>query len=80
MKRSNGKINFNFTNEQQERFSLLYAETRKIHPHLIEDDILREKTKVILAHYIINEDKINSDLKTTDIMDEFKEIKVSGTI
>ena len=45
-RRSNGKINFNFTNEQQERFSLLYAETKKQHPQLC-DEVMSEKTKVI---------------------------------
>ena len=53
-RRSNGKINFNFTNEQQERFSLLYAETKKQHPQLC-DEVMCEKTKVILAHFVINE-------------------------
>ena len=53
-RRSKGKINFNFTNEQQERFSLLYAETKKQHPQLC-DEVMCEKTKVILAHFVINE-------------------------
>ena len=53
-RRSNGKINFNFTNEQQERFSLLYEETKKVHPQLC-DEVMSEKTKVILAHFVINE-------------------------
>jgi len=61
--RSNGKVNFNFTDDQQERFTLLYAETKKIYPNLLEDDVQRERTKVILAHYIINEDKITNDIK-----------------
>ena len=55
-RRSNGRINFNFTDEQQERFSLLYAETKKEHPELTAD-VMAEKTKVILAHYVINEHK-----------------------
>lgn len=59
-RRSNGRINFNFTDEQQERFSLLYAETKKEHPELT-DDIMAEKTKVILAHYVINENKLNKE-------------------
>jgi hypothetical protein len=59
-KRSNGKVNFNFTTEQQERFSLLYAETKKQYPELT-DDIMAEKTKVVLAHYIINENKLNKE-------------------
>jgi hypothetical protein len=61
--RSNGKVNFNFTNDQQERWTLLYAETKRIYPELLEDDVQRERTKVILAHYIINEDKITKDMK-----------------
>ena len=53
-KRSNGRISFNFTDEQQERFSLLYEETKKQHPQLC-DEVMSEKTKVILAHFVINE-------------------------
>lgn len=55
-KRSNGRINFNFTDEQQERFSLLYEETKKQHPQLC-DEVMSEKTKIILANYVINEYK-----------------------
>jgi hypothetical protein len=61
-RRSNGRINFNFTDEQQERFSLLYAETKKEHPELT-DDVMSEKTKVILAHYVINEHKYDEETK-----------------
>lgn len=59
-KRSNGKISFNFTDKQQERFTLLYAETKRLHPELTED-IMAEKTKVILANYIINEEKYDDE-------------------
>jgi hypothetical protein len=68
-RRSNGRINFNFTEEQQERFSLLYAETKKEHPELT-DDVMGEKTKVILAHYVINEAKYDDK----DIWKEFTEV------
>jgi hypothetical protein len=61
-RRSNGRINFNFTDEQQERFSLLYAETKKDHPELT-DDVMSDKTKVILAHYVINEHKYDEEIK-----------------
>jgi hypothetical protein len=67
--RHNGKVNFNFTEEQQDRFTLLYAETKKVYPELVEDDIQRERTKVVLANYIINEEKINNDCENN-----FKEI------
>jgi hypothetical protein len=72
-KRSNGRINFKFTDEQQERFSLLYAETQKVYPHLTSCDVEKERVKVILAHYVINENKINEDLKITE---EFKELEI----
>jgi len=73
--RHNGKVSFNFTDEQQDRFTLLYAETKKIYPQLLEDDVQRERTKVILAHYIINEDNINKDLKSINpITEGFTEI------
>ncbi len=61
--RHNGKVNFNLTDEQQERFTLLYAETKKVYPHLTSSDVERERVKVILAHYIINEDNINKDIE-----------------
>ncbi len=51
-----GQIDFNFTAEQQERFNLLWEETKKIHPNLVSDIISKEKAKVVLAHYIINKE------------------------
>ena len=74
-RRSNGKINFNFTNEQQERFSLLYAETKKQHPQLC-DEVMSEKTKVILAHFVINEHKYGEKdwYKFTEALAEVDEI------
>ena len=50
-------INFNFLPEQQEKFNLIYDETKKIYPHLIKDDIMRERTKVLIAYTVINGDK-----------------------
>ena len=44
--RTNGDIDFNFTPEQQERFNVLWQETKKIHPTLTNDLVLKEKTKV----------------------------------
>ena len=70
-KRSNGRINFKFTDKQQERFSLLYAETQKVYPHLTSCDVEKERVKVILAYYVINE-----DLKTTETTQEFKELEI----
>ena len=59
-RRSNGRISFNFTDEQQERFSLLYEETKKHHPELT-DEVMSEKTKIILAHYVVNEHKYDEE-------------------
>ena len=72
-RRSNGRISFNFTDEQQERFSLLYAETKKEHPELT-DDVMAEKTKVILAHYVINEHKYEEKdwQKFTEAVDQIE--------
>jgi hypothetical protein len=50
-------INFNFLPEQQEKFNLIYDETKKLHPHLTKDDIMRERTKVLIAYTVINGDK-----------------------
>jgi hypothetical protein len=76
--RHNGKVSFNFTEEQQDRFTLLYAETKKVYPELVEDDIQRERTKVVLAHYIINEEKINCDLKENEVkVEEIKDTIIS---
>lgn len=66
-RRSNGKVSFNLTDEQQDRFTLLYAETKKLYPELTDDEIARERTKVILAHYIINEEKINKDMEEKEL-------------
>jgi hypothetical protein len=46
-------IEFNFTEGQQERFNLIYAETKKVYPNLVNDDINKERVKVIIAHNVI---------------------------
>ena len=65
-------INFNFSPEQQEKFNLIYDETKKIHPHLVKDDIMRERTKVLIAYTVINEDKplIEKEKKDNDTFTE----------
>ena len=60
--RTNGDIDLNFTPEQQERFNVLWQETKKNHPNLTNDLVLKEKSKVVLAHYIINKEVINNEL------------------
>ena len=66
-------INFNFSPEQQEKFNLIYDETKKIHPHLVNDDIMRERTKVLIAYSVINGDKPLIE-KETNNKDTFSEI------
>ena len=67
-------IQFNFTPEQQERFNLILDETKKIHPHLMVDDISRERIKVLIAYSVINPDKpLNDENKSQENV--FTEIK-----
>ena len=49
-------IDFNFSSEQQERFNLILAETKRIHPHLMVDDASKERIKVLIAYSVINGD------------------------
>ena len=64
-------INFNFTPEQQERFNLILAETKKVHPHLIVDQASKERIKVLIAYNVINGDlPIKEEMKNV-----FNEIK-----
>ena len=64
-------INFNFTPEQQERFNLILAETKKVHPHLIVDEASKERIKVLIAYNVINGDlPIKEEIKNV-----FNEIK-----
>jgi hypothetical protein len=46
-------IEFNFTLDQQERFNIIYEETKKVYPHLVNDDINKERVKVLIAHNVI---------------------------
>ena len=56
MERNKSNINLNFTPEQQEKFNLIYAETKKLYPHLVGDDVSKQRTKVLIAHSVINDD------------------------
>ena len=49
-------IDFNFTPEQNEKFNLIYKETGILHPHLLKDDVLKEKVKVMIAYSVITND------------------------
>jgi hypothetical protein len=51
-----GKINFNFTTEQQVKFDEIYAETKRLYPELCGDDISLHRTKVLIAHSVLTND------------------------
>ena len=79
MKRQNiGRINFNFNPEQQKRFNLILDETKRLYPELVVDDINKERIKVLIAHSVINDDKMPEELqglKEEKEQNEFIEIK-----
>jgi hypothetical protein len=52
------RAEFNFTAIQQERFNVIYAETKKIYPNLVSSEIQKNRVKVLIAHSIINDDKV----------------------
>jgi tRNA(His) 5'-end guanylyltransferase len=56
MKRNKSNINFNFTPEQQEKFNIIYAETKKLYHHLVGDDVSKQRIKVLIAHSVISND------------------------
>ncbi len=73
-------IDFKFTPEQQEKFNLILDETKKVYPHLMVDDISKERIKVLIAHSVINgdlplkkeqdkENEISVDLDNLEIKD-----------
>lgn len=69
-------IEFNFTPEQQERFNIILEETKKIHPHLLIDEISKERVKVLIAYSVINGDlpiKKELDEKWDNILEEIKD-------
>lgn len=68
-------IKFNFTPEQQDRFNLIYSETKRIYPNLVKDTIIRDKTKSLIACTIINGDDVFKQTQTNLVNTEvFTEI------
>ena len=66
------RVDFKFTPDQQEKFNLIYDETKKIHPHLVVDEISKERVKVLIAHQVIFGDvkeQISVDLDNVEIKD-----------
>lgn len=70
-----GDIEFNFTPEQKEKFNDILSETKKQYPHLLSDDIVSYRTKVLIAHNVIFGDNIEKEDNEEKEENEFKEIK-----
>ncbi len=79
MKRQNTRrINFNFNPEQQKTFNLILDETKRLYPELVVNDIDKERIKVLIAHSVINDDKMPEELQGPNDkkeQNEFIEIK-----
>jgi hypothetical protein len=73
-------VDFKFTPEQQDKFNLILDETKRIYPHLMVDDISKERVKVLIAYSVIHgdlplkkeqdkENEISVDLDNLEIKD-----------
>lgn len=68
------RVDFKFTPDQQEKFNLIYDETKRIYPHLVVDEISKERIKVLIAHQVIFgenplKEQISVDLDNLEIKD-----------
>ena len=64
-------IEFNFTEGQQERYNIIYEEIKKVYPHLVNDDINKERVKVLIAHNVIfGNGKQKEDLNENNVFTE----------
>ena len=68
------RVNYNFTEEQQEKFTLYYAYVKENYKSLLDDDIMREKTKNMLAFAVTQ-----SDFDLPDLPEDFKAVEVECT-
>lgn len=69
-----GDIDFNFTVEQKERFNNILNETKKEYPHLLADDIVSYRTKVLIAHNVIFGDNAYNEKEEEIKREEFIEV------
>lgn len=69
-----GDIDFKFTDEQKERFNNILIETKKEYPHLLADDIVSYRTKVLIAHNVIfGDDAYDKEEKEKESEEEKRE-------
>jgi hypothetical protein len=58
-----GDIDFKFNELQEKQYLDILKETKKVYPHLLEDEINAHRIKVIIAHHVIcNDDKEKEDI------------------
>ena len=69
-------IDFNFTPEQNEKFNLIYKETGIFYPHLLKDDVLKEKVKVMIAYSVITNDAPIELKGVNEEQNEFTELEI----
>ena len=70
-----GDIDFKFTDEQKERFNNILNETKKDYPHLLVDDIVAYRTKVLIAHNVIFGDDVSNEKESEEAKrEEFIEV------
>lgn len=67
-----GDIDFKFTDEQKERFNNILNETKKDYPHLLVDDIVAYRTKVLIAHNVIFGDDVSNEKEKEKESEEAK--------
>lgn len=67
------KVDFNFTAEQQEKFNLIYEETKKLYPELVADEVGKQRVKVLIAYTVINGDEALKP-KKDDFDNVFEEV------
>ena len=51
-----GKVDYNLTAEQKERFNLILEETKKVHPEILMDEASIHRVKTLIAFTVINGD------------------------
>lgn len=70
-----GKVQFNLTPEQQERFNEIYEETKKVHPELVADEVGKQRVKVLIAYTVINGDEALKPKKDENVFEEIKVVE-----
>ena len=68
-----GKVSFNFTQEQQAKFDDIYTETKKLYPELCGDEISLHRIKVLIAHSVLTDDapllkRVESGINEKDVV------------